>query len=218
MDAKKHSEDSREALKEFIFGRARLYRVGEEKRVKVEIEKDKRALFSLFEAQGKVKQLEYVLLYKRLFSNWAKVASYNGIRQGYRIKEEQLDEMSDATAYHIFIYLFKRPQAKNEEIVRYLDRECLRLSTLTNGRGPLFAPLPDNIRKICRANQIQFFKGQQWQDALSHPLTKRGLTEYLSRRRAESREPNLKNMLVNWPRLFKLHNQQRKAKTKLGQK
>jgi len=123
--------------------------------------------------------------------------------------------MSDHASYHILTYLWKHPDAKNEDIVQYLDRETLRLSTLSQGRGHLFAPLPDNIRQTLRANQVQLFKGQQWQDALKHPLSKGSLTEYLYRRRANSKDAHLKNMLVNWPRLFKMHKQQRKAAAKV---
>lgn len=215
MDAKKADAIRQQTREEFVFGRARLYRVSEEKKARAENEQDRERLFALFKEQGLEKQLEYTECLKRLLLNHSKLASYKGILDGYRLKEEQLDEMSDPAPYHILTYLWKHPDAKNEEIARYLDRETLRLSTLSQGRGHLFAPLPANITKSLRANQVPMYKGQHWQDALEHPLSKGGLTEYLSRRRADSKDAHLKNMLINWPRLFKLHKQQRKTSAKV---
>ena len=79
----------------------------------------------------------------------------------------------------------------------------------------MFAPLPANITKILRTNHVTVYKGEQWKNALEHPLTKDGLTQYLSRKRADSKDARLKNVLVNWPKLFKLHGQQRKAAAKV---
>ena len=214
MDERKKAEIRGETKEEFQFGRARLYRVSETKKATAEIEQDRERLFALFKGQGLEKQLEYTLCLKRLLLNHSKLASYNGIRDGYRLKGEQLEEMSDPASYNILTYLWKHSEAENKEIARYLDRETLRLSTLAKGQGPLFAPLPDNISILLRANKVPMFKGQHWQDALKHPMTKDGLTQYLSRRRAASKDAHLKNMLINWPRLFKLHKQQRKAATK----
>ena len=154
MDAWKVAEVHKETKEEFQFGRARLYRVSETKKVAAEIEQDREKLFALFEAQGKEKQLEYLLLYKRLHSNYGKVASYNGIRKGREQVEAQIKEMSDPTSFHILTYLWKHPETENAELARYLDRETLRLSTLAQGRGPLFAPLPTNITKLLRANHV----------------------------------------------------------------
>ena len=215
MDAKKADAVRQKTHEDFVFGRARLYRVSEEKKALAENEQDRERLFALFKEQGLEKQLDYTECLKRLLLNHSKLASYTGIREGYRLKEEQLDEMSDPASYHILTYLWKHPETENKEIARYLDRESLRLSTLANGRSALFAPLPDNIRKTLRANQVPLFKGLQWQDALKHPLSKDGLAQYLSRRRADSKDAHLKNMLINWPRLLKLHKQQRKATTKV---
>lgn len=215
MDARKMEEVRGKSKEEFQFGRARLYRVSEAKRVTAENEQDRVRLFALFKEQGLEKELEYTLCLKRLLLNYSKLASYKGVREGYRLKEEQLDEMSDPASYHILTYLWKHPEAENKEIARYLDRETLRLSSLANDRSTPYAPLPDNIRKLLRTNQVPQFKGQQWQDALKHPLTKDGLAQYLSRRRADSKDAHLKNMLVNWPKLFKLHKQQRKATAKI---
>jgi hypothetical protein len=214
MDAKKAEAVRQQTHEDFVFGRARLYRVSEEKKARAENEQDRVRLFALFKEQGLEKQVEYTECLKRLLLNHSKLASYNGIREGYRLKEEQLDEMSEPASYNIITYLWKHPEAENKDIARYLDRETLRLSTLTKGQGPLFAPLPDNIRKVLRANQVPMFKGQHWQDALKHPLTKDGLTQYFSHKRAASRDAHLRNMLKNWPRLFKLHKQQRKAPAK----
>jgi hypothetical protein len=215
MDAKKADAVRQKTHEDFVFGRARLYRVSETKKVTAEIEQDRERLYVLFKGLGLEKQVEYTLCLKRLLLNHSKLASYKGIQDGYKLKEEQLDEMSDSASYRILTYLWKHPDAKNEDIARYLDRETLRLSSLSGGRGHLFAPLPANIRKIIRANQIPLIKGQHWQDALKNQLTKGGLTEYLSRRRANSKDAHLINMLINWPKLFKQHKQQRKAAAKV---
>jgi hypothetical protein len=172
-------------------------------------------LFALFQAQGLEKQSEYMQCFTRLLFNYGRTASYNGIRVGREQVESQIKEMSDPTSYHILTFLWKNPEADNQKIARYLDRETLRLSTLSLNRDPLFAPLPANIINILRASHVTVYKGEQWKKALEHPLTKVGLTEYLSRRRAESKDARLKNVLVNWPRLFKLHKQQRKASGKV---
>ncbi len=215
MDAKKADAVRQQTHEDFVFGRARLYRVSEERKARAENEQDWERLFALFKEQGLEKQLEFTECLKRLLLNHSKIASYNGIRIGREQVETQIKEMSDPTSYHILAYLWKHPDAKNEDIARYLDRETLRLSTLSLGRGPLFAPLPANITKSLRTNQVQMMKGQHWQDALKNQLTKGGLTEYLSRRRAASKDAHLKNTLINWPRLFKLHKQQRKAAAKV---
>jgi len=214
MDAKKTDAVRQRTHEEFVFGRARLHRVSEEKKARAEIEQDRERLFALFKEQGLEMQLEYTECLKRLLLNHGKLASYNGIRIGREQVESQIKEMSDPTSYHILTFLWKNPEADNQKIARYLDRETLRLSTLSLNRDPLFAPLPANIIKILRASHVTMYKGEQWKKALEHQLTKVGLTEYLSRRRAESKDARLKNVLVNWPRLFKLHKQQRKASTK----
>ncbi|MGA9069005.1 MAG: hypothetical protein WB424_02045 [Terracidiphilus sp.] len=215
MDAKKADAVRQQTHEDFVFGRARLYRVSETKKVTAEIVQDRERLFALFKEQGLEKQADYTKCLARLLLNHNKLASYKGFRDGYRLKEEQLDEMSDPASYRILTYLWKHPGAKNEDIAKYLDRETLRLSSLSANHAPLFAPLPANITKILRANHVSMYKGQHWQDALNNQLTKGGLTEYLSRRRTASRDAHLKNMLINWPRLFMLHKQQRKASGKV---
>jgi hypothetical protein len=215
MDAKKADAIRKQSHEDFVFGRARLYRVSETKKVTAEMEHDRERLFALFKEQGLEKQLEHTECLKRLLLNHNKLASYKGFRDGYRLKEEQLDEMSDPASYRILTYLWKHPDAKNEDIAKYLDRETLRLSSLSANHVPLFAPLPANITKILRANHVSMYKGDQWKRALENPLSKGGLTEYLSRRRAASKDAHLKNMLINWPRLFKQHKLERKSKTKV---
>jgi hypothetical protein len=215
MDAKKSDAVRQQTHEDFVLGRARLYRVSEQKKARAQNEQDRERLFALFKEQGLEKQLEYMECLKRLLLNHSKLASYNGIRMGREQVETQIKEMSDPTSYHILTYLWKNLEADNQKIARYLDRETLRLSTLSLNRDPLFAPLPANIIKILRTNHVTVYKGEQWKKALEHPLTKGGLTEYLSRRRAESKDARLKNVLVNWPKVFKLHQQQRKAAAKL---
>src|SRR5665213_3600415 len=194
MDAKKADAVRQQTHEDFVFGRARLYRVSEEKKARAENEQDRVRLFALFKEQGLEKQLEYTECLKRLLLNHSKLASYNGIRKGREQVESQIKEMSDPTSYHILTYLWKNPDADHQKIARYLDRETLRLSSLSLNRDPLFAPLPANVTKILRANHVSMYKGEQWKKALEHPLSKGGLTEYLSRRRADSRDAHVKNM------------------------
>jgi hypothetical protein len=215
MDAKKADAVRQQTHEDFVFGRARLYRVSETKKVTAEMEQDRERLYVLFKGLGLEKQAEYTKCLARLLLNHNKLASYNGIRSGREQVETQIKEMSDPTSYHILTYLWKNPEADNQKIARYLDRETLRLSSLLLKGAPLFAPLPANITKILRANQVSMYKGEQWKKALEHPLSKGGLTEYLSRRRAASKDAHLKNMLINWPRLFTLHKQQRRASGKV---
>ena len=114
MDEKKADAVRQQTHEDFVFGRARLYRLKEEKKARAENEQDRVRLFALFKEQGLEKQLEYTVCLKRLLLNHSKIASYNGIRKGREQVETQIKEMSDPTSYHILTYLWKYPEADNQ--------------------------------------------------------------------------------------------------------
>jgi hypothetical protein len=186
---------------EFQFGRARLFRLKNEKKLRAEIANDKEQLFALFKSQGLSKELEFTECLKRLLMNFSKMASYRGILQGFEISSYAAELREDRARLHLFQYLQKHPKATNHELIAHLDAQ-------TRPNDPLWAPLPPAWKRKFKEQGLGYFAGEYWQTALKELPTL--VLPYLSRVKSMAKDAKAKNALFNWPELIKRHKRERK--------
>lgn len=198
-----------EIKEEFQIGRARLFSLKNEKKLRVEIAQDKEQLFALFKSQGLVRQLEFTECLKRLLMNFNKLTSYRGILQGFEMHPAAAELRKDRARYHLCVFLQKHPEAKNEELVAYLDNKNKRLKKLKTSRDDfLWAPPPKSWKRAFDRENIEYIEGQYWGTALN--IFPKLSMPYLSKARTMATEARVKNVLFNWPELVKRHKQERK--------
>jgi len=209
MDEEKKKKIELQVKQKFQLGRARLFRVEEERRVRAEIAKDKEHLFAHFEQHGLILERELTKCLARLLMNFSKIASYGGVLAGYRVFKLGLELGQDRARFYLFEYLQKHPDARNEELVRFLDRKNGRLAALkTRKNDPLWAPLPPTWRKAFERSKIEYLEGEFWETALREfPELVR---PYLARTKKSAKEARVKNALYNWPEIIKQHKKRRK--------
>jgi hypothetical protein len=196
---------------EFQLGRARLFRLKNESKLRVEIAADKERLFELFKLQGLSKQLEFTECLARLLMNFSKMASYRGILKGFEIKETaiKLHKDKDRAQYHIFEFLRENPEAKNKELIACLNtRNGRHVQLKTPRNDPQWAPLPPSLQKRLGNRKID---PDDWWDTAMEEFPNE-VRVYLARVRREAKKAEVKNVLFNWPKLVELHRKERKKK------
>lgn len=210
MDKDRLQRIQKEAKQDFYGGRGRLCGVVEMEKIIRELREDEERLFALFKTQELGYGLQCSQSLKRIVLNYCKLASYKGIREGISIQED-LDEIhSDPTKHHALKYLLNRPKAKNEELVAYLDAKNGRLATLRTSRSsPLWAPLPEPLRKLFAKHELKISDDDSWQTAIDEFPGQAQI--YFSRIRKLSKDYRIRNVLEYWPNILKRHKRERKA-------
>ena len=84
-DEKKKQIKRRASGEEFRVGRARLFRVETERKVRAEIAEDRTRIFAAFKQSGQQPELELTQKLGRLLMNFSKLASYRGVLEGYHL-------------------------------------------------------------------------------------------------------------------------------------
>src|SRR5208283_3373453 len=107
MDEEKKKKIELQVKQKFQLGRARLFRVEEERRVRAEIAKDKEHLFAHFEQHGLILERELTKCLARLLMNFSKIASYGGVLAGYRVFKLGLELGQDRARFYLFEHLQK---------------------------------------------------------------------------------------------------------------
>lgn len=198
-----------EVKEEFQLGRARLFRLKNEKKLSAEIAQDKERLFALFKSQGLSTELEFTECLKRLLMNFSKLASYRGILQGFEISSYAAELREDRARFHLFQYLQKHPKATNQELIAHMDTKNGRLAELqTPSNDPLWAPLPTAWRRQFAKQGVDYSNGEYWETAMK--VFPKLVMPYLSRVRSMAKDAKAKNALFNWPELIKRHKRERK--------
>jgi hypothetical protein len=196
---------------EFQLGRARLFSLKNEKKLRAEIAEDKERLFELFRSQVLSKQLEFTECLARLLMNFSKMASYRGILKGFEIKETaiKLHKDNDRAQYHLFAFLQEHSEAKNKELIACLNTRNGRHQELkTPHDDPQWAPLPPPLRK--RFGNRKIDPDEWWDTAMTEFPDE--VRIYLARVKREAKKVEVKNVLFNWPKLVELHKKERKKK------
>lgn len=143
MDNEKKKQIENRVGEEFQIGRARLFRVETERKVRAEIAEDKARVFAAFKQLGTQRELELTEGLARLLINFSKLASYRGVLKGYHLFHTGIRLGEDRARFYLVEYLQTHSDAKNDELVRYLDRKNGRLSALkTKKDDKLWAWLP----------------------------------------------------------------------------
>jgi hypothetical protein len=209
MDDEKKKQIKNGVREEFRVGRARLFRVETERKVRAEIAEDRTRIFAAFKQLGQQPELELTQKLGRLLMNFSKLASYRGVLEGYHLFQTGIKLGEDRARFYLVEYLQTHPDAENSELIRYLDRKNGKLSALkTNQNDPLWAWLPRSWNEEFRGRGIAVHPGEFWEDALKHfPEL---VMPYLSRAKKMAKQPRVRNALFSWPRIIKEHRQRRK--------
>ncbi|MGO9862308.1 MAG: hypothetical protein ACLPLR_01750 [Terriglobales bacterium] len=209
MDDKKKKQIENGVREEFRVGRARLFRVETERKVRAEIAEDRNRIFAAFKQLGLEKELELTQGLGRLLINFSKLASYRGVLEGYHLFRTGIKLGEDHARFYLVEYLQMHPDAENSELVRYLDRKNGRLSVLkTNQNDPLWAWLPRSWNEEFRNRGITLREGEFWEMALKEfPEL---VMPYLSRAKKMAKEARVRNVLFSWPQIIKEHKKRRK--------
>ncbi|MDR3676930.1 MAG: hypothetical protein P4N24_15680 [Acidobacteriota bacterium] len=209
MDEQRKKEITKKVREEFQFGRARLFRPETERRVLAEMGEDRKRLFVHFTQPVTEENVELLACFKRYLLNFAKVASYRGILAGHDLFHLGVELGEDRARFYAIEYLRRHPEAKNEELVEYLDRKNSRLSALkTSKDDPLWAWLPRSLEQKFADAKIPIHAGSLWETALvkfPDPVM-----QYLSRLRRMAKSPEITNALFIWPRIIREHRKRRK--------
>lgn len=204
MDQQKKEKIRQEVRKEFRLGRARLFRVEVEEKIRAEIAEDRSRLFVAFKQLGPPeKELELDELQQNGFVSWGA----GGLQVlPDRTRAWRLGE--DRARFYLMEYLQTHPKTGNAELVRYLDRKNGRLAELkTCKESPLWAPLRPSWEQRCRKKNIPLIEGECWETAFKE--FPKILMPYLSRARDMAQEPRFKNVLFTWPRIVHEHKKRR---------
>ena len=209
MDKERKRQTRRRVHEEFHIGRASLFRVETERKVRAEIAEDRERLFEAFKQMGPQKELGLCQCLGRLLMNFSKVASYRGLLEGYEVFRTGLKLGEDRARFYLVEYLQTHPNAENSELVRHLDRKNGRLSALrTSKNDPLWAWLPRSWEESFRERNIDLREGEFWEAALEEfPEL---VMPYLSRAKKMAKKAKVKNVLFVWPRIVLEHRKRRK--------
>lgn len=210
MDEERKKEIRDGVRKEFRLGRARLFRVEAENKLRAEIAEDKAHIFAAFKELGSQKELALTQGLGRLLMNFSKLASYRGVLEGYHLFQAGIKLSEDRARYHLVVYLQDHPEATNRELVEYLDGKNHRLSILkTNKSDPLWAWLPRSWEEELKNRGIECRPGAFWDTALENLPDP--VMQYLSRAKSTAKQPRVKNALFSWKRIIKEHRKRRKS-------
>lgn len=213
MEEERKEEIRRGVREDFRLGRARLFRLDAENKLRVEITKDKTLLFDAFKELGQQRQLELTQRLGRLLMNFSKMASYRGVLEGYHLYQTGIKLGEDRARFYIVEYLQTHPEAENSELIRYLDRKNGRLSALkTRKTDPLWAWLPRAWEEELRKRGIEPQPGEFWEKALDEFPDL--VLPYLSRAKKMAKKARVRNVLFSWPRIVKEHRKRRKDNRK----
>lgn len=209
MDDEKKKQIENGVREEFRVGRARLFRVETERKVRAEIAEDRNRIFAGFKQLGQQPELELTQKLGRLLMNFSKLASYRGVLEGYHLFQTGIKLGEDRARFYLVEYLQTHPDAENSELVRYLDRKNGRLSALkTSQNDPLWAWLPRSWNEEFRRREIEPQPGEFWETALDQfPEL---VMPYLSRAKNMAKQPRVRNALFAWPRIISEHRKRRK--------
>jgi hypothetical protein len=210
MDKDRLQKIQQEAKRDFYRGRGRLCGVAEMEKTMRMLREDEARLFALFRARELGYGLQCSESLKRIVLNYCKLASYKGIREGIRIQKDIEEIQSDRAKYHAIKFLLSHQQAKNKELVDYLDAKNGRLATLRARRSsPHWAPLPEPLRKLFEKRKLKAFDEESWKTAMDEFPSQTQI--YFSRVRKLSKDNHMKNVLEYWPSILKRHKKERKA-------
>lgn len=209
MDDSKVKRVRQKVKEEFQLGRVRLASLKGEKKLLAQNNQDRERLFAFFKLQGLEKELVLNQTLLRLLMNYSKLASYRGVREGFKIYEYAAELREDRARFYLFEYLRKHPEATNHELVKYLDTKNGRLVLLhIRPSNPLWAPLPLAWKSKFKEKGLVYCAGAYWKVTLKELPTL--LMPYLARIRKMSRHAEINNVLFNWPEIFKRHKRERK--------
>ena len=208
MDEKRRQEARQKVREEFQFGRARLFRPDVERRVYAEMGEDGERLLAHFMQPVTAENLELLRCFKRYLLNFAKVASYRGVLKGYNLFDLGMKLGEDRARFYAIEYLRKHPEAKNEELVEFLDGKNSRLIALmTSKDDSLWAWLPRSLEQRFNDNKIPLLPGRLWSTALE--TFPDPVMQYLSRVRKMAKTVEVTNALFIWPRIIREHRKRR---------
>jgi hypothetical protein len=211
MDDSKVLRVRQKVKEELRLGRVRLASLKGEKDLLAQNHQYRERLFAFFKLQGLEKEVELNEVLLRLLMNYSKLASYHGVREGFRIYEYADELREDRARFHLFEFLRKNPEATNHELVKYLDTKNGRLALLrTPPSDPLWAPLPPAWKMLFKEKGLVYCAGGYWKMALKEYPTL--VMPFLSRIRKMAQEAEVKNVLFNWPKIFDQHKKERKKK------
>jgi len=209
MDDSKVQTVRQKVKEEFRLGRVRLASLKGEKKLLAQNNQDRERLFTFFKLQGLEKELDLNQTLLRLLMNYSKLASYRGVREGFKIYEYAAELREDRARFYLFEYLRKHPEAKNQELVKYLDTKNGRLALLrTLPSDPLWAPLPLAWKSMFKERELVYCAGSYWKVTLKELPTL--VMPYLARIRKMAKDARLNNVLFNWPEIFKRHKRERR--------
>ncbi len=209
MDDSKVQRVRQKIEEEFRLGRVRLASLKGEKNLLAQNNQDRERLFAFFKLQGAEKELELNQTLLRLLMNYSKLASYRGVREGFKIYEYSAELREDRARLHLFEYLRTNPEATNQKLVKYLDTKNGRLALLhTPPNDPHWAPLPPAWKSKFKERGLVYCAGAYWKVTLKELPTL--VMPYLARIRKMAKDAEIKNVLFNWPEIFKRHKRERK--------
>ena len=209
MDDSKVKRVRQKVKEEFRLGRVRLASLKGEKKLLAQNNQDRERLFAFFKLQGLEKELELNQILLRILMNYSKLASYRGVREGFRIYAYAAELREDRARLHLFEFLRKHPEATNQELVKYLDTKNGRLALLhTPLSDPLWAPLPPVWKSKFKERGLVYCAGAYWKVTLKELPTL--MMPYLARIRKMSKAAEINNVLFNWPEIIKRHKRERK--------
>ena len=213
MDEARKREIRDDVRKEFRLGRAALFRVEAESKLRAEIAQDRERVFAAVKELGSQRELELTQALGHLLMNYSKLASYRGVLEGHEVFRLGKKLGEDRARFYLVEYLQTHREAGYEELVAYLDRKNGRLSALkTTKDGPLWAGLPRSLEDSFRERGIQPFPGEFWETALREfPWA---VMPYLSRAKKMAKEPRVRNVLFSWKRIIREHRKRRKTSGK----
>lgn len=214
MNDSKAQRVRQKVKEELRLGRVRLASLKNEKKLLTQNNQDRERLFAFFKLQGLEKELELNEVLLRLLLNYSKLASYRGVREGFQIYEYAAELREDRARLHLFEYLRKQPEATNQELVEYLDAKNGRLAKLKTKRdAPHWAPLPTDWKILLDKQKVAHYDDSSWEIALGELPTL--VMPYLSRVRKIAKDVRVKNVLFNWPEIFKQHKKERKKRSEV---
>lgn len=209
MDDSKVQGVRQKVKEELRLGRVRLASLKGEKRLLAQNHQDRERLFAFFKLQGLERELELNEVLLRLLMNYSKLASYRGVREGFKIYEYAAELREDRARLHLFEFLRRNPEATNQTLVEYLDTKNGRLAKLKTKRDdPHWAPLPVEWMERLVKDRVSLKDDSSWETALEELPTL--VMPYLSRVKRMANEAMVRNVLFNWPEIFKQHKKERK--------
>lgn len=210
MDEQKKESIRQEVRGDFRLGRARLFKVEVEQKLRADIAEDRSRLFAAFKQLGSPdKELELTQCLARLLMNFSKMASYRGVLEGYNVYRTGRELGEDRARFYLMEYLQTHPDAENGELIRHLDQKNGRLAELkTSKDSPLWARLRPSWEEMFRKKKIPLHEGEYWETAFKE--FPKLVMPYLSRAKDMATKARFKNVLFTWPRIIREHKSRRK--------